>query len=187
MTDPNNLPRSLQERLDRHRRMAESYHQGYAKRSVQDGETYDEWVFAPEATYASPYFGSETIDLVTHPISVRESATMEAVAYSVRFDNWGPVDFQAWPSDRGFAMATRFEGARRTDGVVMGFHAYGFVDTDQDCRITHWETHVSRDYDDFLDIAIGVHGPFTGDAADYLAALGATLAEAGVKLPGLSA
>lgn len=108
---------------------------------------------------------------------------MEAVAYSVRFDNWGPVDFQSWPSDRGFVMKTRFEGVRRTDGVVMGFHAYGFVDTDRDCRITHWETHVSRDYDDFLDIAIGIHGPFTGDAADYLAALGATLPKPRLPFP----
>lgn len=174
---------TVAQRLDLHTRMAESYHQGYAQRSVQEGQTYTDWVFAPTATYSSPYFGSEVIDLTTHPISVRESATMEALAYSVRFDNWGPVDFRCWASDHGFAMKTHFVGTRRSDGVAMGFHAYGFVDTDDQGRITHWETHVSGEYDDFLDVAIGVHGPFSGSADAYLAALGATLAEAGVRLP----
>ena len=174
---------TLLERLDLHRRMAESYHAGYAERSVQDGQTYTDWQFGPTATYASPYFGDEEIDLATHPISVKQSATMEAVAYSVAFDGWGPVDFQCWPSPDGFAMKTRFEGRRRADGVVMGFFAYGFVTTDTEGLITHWETHVSREYDDFLDVAIGVHGPFVGKADDYMAALGATLAKAGVTLP----
>lgn len=165
--------------------MAESYHQGYARHSVQEGETYAEWVFSPVAQYWSPYFGSEVIDLASHPISVKESATMEAVAYSVRFEDWGPVNFQSWPSDQGFAMKTRFEGRRRSDGVVMGFFAYGFVETDPEGQITRWETHVSREYDDFLDIAIGVHGPFSGRADDYLNALRATLAEAGVEPPAI--
>lgn len=174
---------SLAERIERHRSLAESYHQSYAERSVQQGATYAEWVFADNATYASPYFGSELIDLTVHPISVQESATMEALAYSVRFDNWGPVEFQCWPSDAGFAMKSYFVGNRRSDGVAMGFHAYGFIDTDEQCRITHWETHVSREYDDFLDVAIGVHGPFNGQAEHYMSALAATLAQAGVPVP----
>lgn len=178
-------PLTLEQRLDLHRRMAHSYHEGYTERAVQDGATYTDWVFSPKATYLSPYFGSEEIELATYPVSVRESATMEAVAYSVRFDNWGPADFLCWPSDQGFTMKTRFEGTRRSDGVAMGFFAYGFVDTDAAGRIIHWETHVNAEYDDFLDVAIGVRGPFPGRVEDYTAALGATLKEAGVALPRL--
>jgi hypothetical protein len=137
----------------------------------------------PEAVYWSPYFGSQVIDGAKHPDSVRESATMEAMAYSVRFSGWGPVDFRSWPSDLGFAMRTKFEGRRRADGIVMGFFAYDFVETDALGRITRCETHVNREYDDFLDVAIGVHGPFNGRADDYTRALANTLQEAGVELP----
>lgn len=108
---------------------------------------------------------------------------MEAVAYSVAFTGWGPVDFQCWPSDQGFAMKTRFEGTRRSDGEKMGFFAYGYVITNVIGEITRWETHVNRDYDAFLDEAIGVHGPFEGRADDYMDALARTLKRAGVELP----
>ena len=170
------------DRVGLHRRMAESYHAAYQDRAVQDGETYTEWVFAPDAVYWSPYFGTEVIELATHPVSVQESATMEARAYGVRFSGWGPVRFESWPSDDGFAMKTRFEGTRASDGVSMGFFAYGFVRTDSQGRITRWETHVSREYDDFLDVAIGIHGPFDGKADAYLEALARTLNTAGSGL-----
>lgn len=176
---------SLAERIELHRRMALAYYGAYQGRDVQDGQTYAEWRFAPEAVYWSPYFGTEEIELATHPVSVQQSATMEAVAYGVRFTDWGPASFECWPAEDGFAMKTRFEGHTR-DGVLMGFFAYGFVRTDDQGRIVRWETHVSRDYDDFLDVAIGVHGPFQGKADDYLAALSRTLAEAGISLPKMS-
>lgn len=163
------------DRVELHRRMAESYHAAYQRNTVQAGQTYAEWVFAPDAVYWSPYFGSEVIPLATHPVSVQESATMEAQAYGVRFTGWGPVVFESWPSEEGFAMKTRFEGRRTSDGVLMGFFAYGYVRTDSQGRIERWETHVSREYDDFLDVAIGIHGPFNGQADAYLEALAKTL------------
>ena len=183
MTTTNAL--ELTERLALHQRMAESYRDAYRSRTVQAGDTYESWVFSPDAVYWSPYFGSEVIPLAEHPISVQESATMEAVAYSVAFKDWGPVDFRAWAADHGFVMKTRFEGRRRVDDVVMGFFAYGFVETNDQGRIIRWETHVSREYDDFLDVAIGIHGPFGGRADDYMDALGRTLAKAGIDLGSL--
>lgn len=183
MTTVHDRPLTLEERIERHRRMADSYRRAYAERTVQDGEAYEAWTFSEDATYWSPYFGSEVIPLSDHSISVQGSATMEAVAYSVKFDGWGPVDFSSWPSDSGFAMKTRFEGRRRSDGETMGFFAYGYVLTDELGRITRWETHVDRDYDAFLDEAIGVHGPFGGRADDYMEALARTLQRAGVELP----
>jgi hypothetical protein len=179
-------PIAIAERVALHQRMAESYRDAYGRHAVQEGDTYSEWTFAPDAVYSSPYFGSEVIELATHPISVRQSATMEALAYSVTFEGWGPADFASWASDHGFAMKTRFEGRRRSDGVVMGFFAYGFVETNASGEITSWQTHVSREYDDFLDVAIGLHGPFDGRADDYMEALGRTLANAGLTVTGPS-
>lgn len=93
-----------------------------------------------------------------NPISVRESATMEANTYCLSFPDWGPLGFKCCPSDNGFVMQTHF-GGHNKNGNLWDFYAYGFVETNEACEITHWETHVSPEYDDFLDQAIGVHGP----------------------------
>jgi hypothetical protein len=74
---------SVENRIALHRRMAESYHDAYSEKAVKDGATYDEWKFADDAIYWSPYFGDNVIELRTNPISVKASATMEAKAYSV--------------------------------------------------------------------------------------------------------
>ncbi len=173
---------TLEERIALHRRMAESYHAAYLEKTVKDGATYDEWKFADDALYWSPYFGDNVINLRTNPISVKTSATMEARAYSVTFPDWAPLDFKCWPSDNGFAMQTHF-GGHKKGGTFMGFYAYGFVETNEEGLITHWETHVSPEYNDFLDAAIGVHGPFKQGPEPYMEALSRKLKEAGVTLP----
>ncbi|MBP2045163.1 hypothetical protein [Methanobacterium aggregans] len=117
-----------------------------------------------------------------HPISVSTSATMEAKAYSLRLPDWGPAEFKCWPSDNGFVMKTQFEGHTK-DGKKMSFYSYGFVETNNQGEITRWETHVSEEYSAFLDVAIGVHGPFHDGADEYMEALARTLNEAGVSLP----
>ncbi|MNW37102.1 hypothetical protein D3C74_141350 [compost metagenome] len=172
----------LEDRIKLHRRMAESYHEAYAQKSVKNGATYEEWEFADDAVYWSPYFGNELIQLSTTPISVSASATMEAKAYSLKFPDWGPVEFKCWPSDNGFVMKTLFAGHTK-DGIKMSFYSYGFVETNDHGQITRWETHVSEDYNAFLDIAIGVHGPFRDSPDPYMDALARTLKEAGVSLP----
>lgn len=172
---------TLEERIDLHRRMAESYHSAYDAKAVKEGATYDEWKFAKDAVYYSPYFGQGLIYLNAHPISVSTSATMEAKAYSLTFPDWGPEEFKCWPSDNGFVMQTLFSG-RTKDGKKMSFYSYGFVETNGQGEITRWETHVNRDYDDFLDMAIGIHGPFDNGGSAYMEALGRTLKAAGVEL-----
>lgn len=176
-----NFKLKLEDRISLHRRMAESYHNAYARKSVKDGETYEEWKFADDAVYWSPYFGNELIQLSTTPISVSTSATMEAKAYSLRFPDWGPVEFNCWPSDNGFVMKTLFVGHTK-DGTKMSFYSYGFVETNDQGEIMHWETHVSEEYSAFLDVAIGVHGPFRESADPYMEALARTLKDAGVSL-----
>ena len=42
----------------------------------------------------------------------------------------------------------------------MDFFAYSFIRTNEYGEITHWETHVNPAYNDFLDVAIGEHGPY---------------------------
>ncbi len=174
---------SIEDRIALHRRMAECYHNAYAQKAVKEGATYEEWKFSEDAVYWSPYFGKELIHLSSHPVSVSTSATMEALAYSLKFPDWGPAEFKCWPSDNGFVMKTLFEGHTK-DGIKMSFYSYGFVETNDKGEITRWETHVSEDYNRFLDIALGVHGPFINNGSDlYMKALAKALKEAGVSLP----
>ena len=173
---------TLEERIQRHKAMAESYHAAYLSKRVENGDTYDEWKFAPHASYWSPYFGDSQIDLETNPISVRQSAAMEAAAYCVTLPDWTILDFESWPSDKGFVMQSHFGGHDR-NGALRDFYAYGFVNTNENCEITHWETHVSPEYNDFLDVTLGVHEPFKNGAEAYMAAVAKRLQEAGVAIP----
>ncbi|MCH4193275.1 MAG: hypothetical protein LKF52_13285 [Butyrivibrio sp.] len=172
---------TLEERIEKHRKMAESYYHAYDQEAVKDGSTYDEWVFAPHAIYWSPYFGDQTIDLEVYPMSVRKSATMEALSYSITLPDWKPLGFKCWPSDHGFVMQSHF-GGHDKDGAMHDFYAYGFVETNDSCEITRWETHVSPEYNDFLDTVIGVHGPFKNGAEVYMEAVGRKLAQAGIDI-----
>jgi hypothetical protein len=120
------------------------------------------------------------IELRTHPISVKDSATMEAKAYSVTLPDWSPLHFDCWPSDNGFVMQSHF-GGHKADGTLVDFYAYGFVKTNEYGEIIRWETHVSPEYNDFLDVTIGVHGPFKNGPEPYVEALAIRLKEAGVS------
>lgn len=170
---------TLEERLQYHRQLAESYHAAYVERTVEAGSTYEDWVFAPHATYWSPYFGNDFVDLSECPISVRKSAAMEADSYCITFPDWGPLDFRCWPSDKGFVMQTHFGGHDKA-GKLWDFFAYGFVETNEAGEITRWETHVSPEYNDFLDQAIGIHGPFKQGSEVYMEAVAKKLKEAGI-------
>lgn len=131
---------NLEERINLHRRMAESYFNAYSKKVVKDGATYEEWKFSDDATYWSPYFGNELINL-----------------------------------------KTKFAGHTK-EGKEMSFFAYGFVETNEEGEIIHWETHVSEDYSAFLEVAIGVRGPFRENAQVYMEAVAKALARAGVNI-----
>ena len=174
------------ERLEKNRQIAESYYIVYSKKTVKDGAVYDKWVFAPNATYWSPYFGNNKIDLGINPISVEDSATMEALSYSIEFKDWGPVDFECFPSIEGVAWKTHFGGHRKKDDVFMDFYAYSFIKTNEYGEITHWETHVNTDYNDFLDVAIGEHGPYKNGAGAYMKAVTKKLISAGIDISALS-
>lgn len=175
---------SNEERIANNAAIADSYYHAYDKKAVKDGAVYDVWVFAPHAEYWSPYFGNSMIDLQENPISVEDFATMEALSYSVEFENWGPVDFESFPSIENVAWKRHFGGYRRRAGKFMDFFAYSFIRTNMYGEITHWETHVNCNYNDFLDVAIGEHGPYS-DANVYMAAVMKKLASAGIDLASL--
>ena len=115
-----------------------------------------------------------------------DAATMEALSYSVEFEDWGPIDFESFPSVEGVAWKTHFGAKRRRDGVFMDFFAYSFIRTNEYGEITHWETHVNSGYKKemagFLDVAIGEHGPYN-DANIYMAAVMKKLKSAGLGAP----
>lgn len=178
MTASNESNASVEECIAHHHRMAEAYHQAYLDQDVKDGSTYEDWVFADEAVYFSPYFGNNPIDLKTNPLSVQASAHMEALTYSVTLPDWKPLDFECWPSPDGFAMKSHFGGHK--DGKLYDFYAYGFVKTNEAGEIIHWETHVSPEYNDFLDVVIGCHGPFKNGAEEYMEAVMKSLVAKGI-------
>jgi hypothetical protein len=60
----------------------------------------------------------------------------------------------------------------------MGFYSYSFVDTNEKGEVARWETHVNDEYNPFLEVAVGVTGPFHGHA-EYLDALRLRLAKEG--------
>lgn len=173
-----------EERIANNKAIAESYYHAYDKKAVKDGAVYDTWKYAPHAEYWSPYFGNNMIDLQENPISVEDSATMEALSYSVEFDDWKPINFESFPGIEGVAWKTHFGATRKKDGVFMDFFAYSFIRTNEYGEITHWETHVNSNYNDFLDVAIGEHGPYD-DADKYMAAVMKKLKSAGIDLAAL--
>ena len=162
---------NLEERIAKHRRMAESYRDKYVFQQVQAGESYDEWEFADDAVYTSPYFaaGQELVlkDVATH---WDMAATLESRAYGVTFPDWKPIAFKVWPAENGFVQRYRWEGTNVNTGEKMGFYSISFVETNEDAQIVHWSTYVNDDeYGPFLEAAIGARGPFRGE--DYMAAL----------------
>ncbi len=64
----------------------------------------------------------------------------------------------------------------------MDFFAYSYIHADEYGRIIYWETHVNSDYNDFLDAAIGEHGPYKNGADAYMAAVMKKLQSAGIDL-----
>lgn len=162
--------REVEKRIDMHRQMAEDYYNGYDQETVEEGKAYASWKVAEGADYMSPYFTNfETIALVSME-DIAQSATIEANAYRVRFTDWRPVEFMNWPSDHGFVMRTKFEGTDRCTGNTMSFYTHGFVETNENGEITHWETWPGSRYDAFLKTAIGRCGPWK-DAAEYYGAI----------------
>jgi hypothetical protein len=176
-----NTEMKIEERVALHRRMAEAYRDAYLRQGVQEGESYEAWKFADDAEYSSPYFTGDKVLLLREVATdTARSATMEATAYALKFPDWKPAGFKCWPADNGFVMKTRWEGHMR-DGTKMGFYSYGFVETNDQGEITRWETHVNDEYGPFLEVAIGVRGPFeSGD--EYMEALTRCLEEAGVSV-----
>lgn len=173
---------SVESKIENNRKIAEGYLAAYDAKAVKDGATYADWKFAQNADYWSPYFGNATINLSKNPVSVKDSATFEALSYSIEFPDWAPVNFKCWPSENGVAWKTEFGGHKKSTGEYMSFFVYSYIDTNEKGEITHWETHVNSDYNSFLDAAIGVHGPFKNGSKEYMQAVYAKLKSAGVDL-----
>jgi hypothetical protein len=171
-----------EDRVSLHRRMAEGYHEAYKRRVERQRVVYpDEWRFADDATYSSPYFsGGKDAPfgkfMKAPGMSMSKGATMEARVYDAKLSDWQPVEFMCWPSENGFAMRTRFEG-HTDDGVKMGFYALDFVQTNETGLITRWETFVDgEEFGPLVELAIGVRGPFD-DFSAYWSALAKRLSE----------
>lgn len=173
---------NVEERLAHHRRMAEAYRDAYLRQGIQDGEAFaDTWTFAEDGVYVSPYFtGDQVFKFSEFPEDTARASTMEAKVYSLTFPDWKPADFKYWPAENGVVMKTRWEGHTK-GGVRMGFYSYSFIETNDEGELTRWETHVNDEYNAFLDVAIGVHGPFQG-AHEYVEVLELCLQRSGMSV-----
>ena len=176
----------IEERVEKHRRMAEAYRAAYWRRGVKDGEKYEEWKFADDAVFWSPYFTGgrkNTIALGGMVVDVATYATMEALSYSVNFPDWGLADFNCWPSDNGFVMRNLFQGHHVDTGEEMSFYSTGFIETNDEFEITNWQTFVNGDeFSPFLEAAIGVRGPFVNGQEEYFEAVDRHLKKHGLSV-----
>ena len=68
-------------------------------------------------------------------------------------------------------------GGHDAEGQLHDYFAYQFVDTNTSGEITRWETHVSPEYNDFLDHVMGIHGPFKDGLEAYNEAAKKKMAE----------
>ena len=156
------------EKMEYHRKMAETYHDAYARRAI-DEKNYQAWVMAPHAQFWSPYFGDKAIDLDEGLSAMQEFGVNEAVVCMKAMPDYSLLGFKSYPSEAGFAMQVHL-GGHDAAGQLHDYYAYQFVDTNASGEITRWETHVSPEYNDFLDHVLGIHGPFKDGLEAYNAA-----------------
>jgi hypothetical protein len=172
---------NLEERIAFHRHLATGYHEAYKYRKERGGVVYpEEWKLADDAVYFSPYFGSGEMGKFMKDAgqSMGDGANLEAIVYTAKFPDWGPVEFMCWPSDVGFSMRTKFEGTAE-NGTKMSFWACDFILTNEKGEVTRMETHVNgEDFGPVSELAVGVRGPFT-DMYVYWEALHKRLVELG--------
>jgi len=62
----------------------------------------------------------------------------------------------------------------------MGFYSYGFIETSDQGEVMRWETHVNDEFSPFLEVAIGMRGPFLG-SDEHNEVVARILNEAGVS------
>lgn len=154
---------NLEEKVILHKKMALGYFNSYVEEKETDVITYDAWKFADDATYGSPYFtGDKTFPLKEFSKNTTQGATNETNAYRLTFPDWAPADFKYWASENGFVMKVKWQGHNKNTGKKMGFYSYSFLETNEYGEVTHWETHTNEEYSNFLEVAIGVRGPFHG-------------------------
>jgi hypothetical protein len=143
---------NIEERLAHQRGMAEAYRDAYLHQGVQNGEAFaDAWKFADDAVYVSPYFTGDQV----FKFSEFPEDTARASTMEAKVYS---LNFPDWkPADFKYWPAE--------NGVVMK---------------TPWKGH-SNEYNAFLDVAIGVHGPFHG-TGEYVEVLELCLKRAGVPV-----
>ena len=153
------------EKMEYHRKMAETLHDVYTRRAINENN-YQAWVMAPHAAFWSPYFGNQVIDLEDDLDTMQKFGINEAVICMKTMPDYGLMGFKCYPSESGFAIQMRL-GGHDLQGQQHDYYCYIFVDTNSSGEITRWETHVSPEYNDFLDFVIGIHGPFKNGLKAY--------------------
>ncbi len=124
---------------------------------------------APHAQFWSPYFGNQEIDLDDDLSAMQKFAVNEGLICMKAMPDYGLLGFKCYPSESGFAVQMRL-GGHDPQGQKHDYYSYIFVDTNDSGEITRWETHVSPEYNDFLDFVMGIHGPFKDGLETYNAA-----------------
>lgn len=171
---------NMEERIAQNRRVAEGYRDAYLTKTVEQGERYSSWSFAPDASYSSPYWtGEAVIVLSEQPIEAGKTAIMEAKAIATVFPDWKIVESEIWAADDGFTIKNKWVGTRH-DGSQQSYYSYTFARTNDAGQIQHWETHVDQGFGPFIKEVIGESGPWA-DGRDYMRLIAETLQRAGIE------
>jgi hypothetical protein len=172
---------SMEERIAMNRRVAEGYRDAYMKKSVEGGERYQSWSFAPDAQYSSPYWtGDKVIILSEQPIEAGKTAIMEAKAISLVYPDWTIIDSQIWAAEEGFTIKNKWVGTKH-DGSQRSYYSYTFARTNEVGQLAHWETHVDEGFGPFIEEVIGARGPWA-EGSVYMQLIAKALEKAGVTI-----
>ena len=172
---------SIENRIAMNRHIAEGYRNAYMKKAVAEGENYDGWSFAADAEYVSPYWTNDEIWIISElPIDALKTATMEALAINIVYDDWIVVDCQIWAAEDGFVMKNKWTATHKRDRSSWSYYSYTFARTNAQGQITRWETHVNDQYGPFIAEVIGTAGPFATQS-HYMDPIAAVLDKNGIS------
>jgi hypothetical protein len=151
---------TLEERLARHQRMADTYFDAYAHH-VERGAVVmsDEWRIAPDFLYSSPYHGAGRPEKIA---TLMEGAgnTNEMRLYLAKMPDWRAVEMLGWPTPEGFVTKTRWEGHTR-DGRAFEATLVNFWWVNAQGEITRCDASLNGDeLGPVMELICGVRGPF---------------------------
>jgi hypothetical protein len=161
---------TLEDRLARNKRIADTYFDAYANHIARGTVVMtDDWKLAPDFTFKSTYHGGEAT--IAKLIDVAGN-TNEMKTYLFDMPDYHAADCMRWPTPEGFVTRTRWVGHTK-DGRELASTLVNFWWVNDAGEITRCESMINGDeIGPVMEVVVGRRGPFSS-FEDYWAALAA--------------